>query len=57
MILPGKFSNPDDEAASQAEIYKKIDTETAKSIISATHHTNGTIHDISTILSLCMEIY
>ena len=48
-IISGQFTNPDDEAAFQANIYKKIDPKTAKVIISATHHPNSAMYDIITL--------
>ena len=41
------MSNPDDKAAFQDKIYEKIDPETAKAIIAATHHPNRAMHKIS----------
>ena len=46
--LARQLSNPDDEAAFQAELYEKIDPETAKAIIAATHRPNRAMHEIST---------
>ena len=43
-----KFSNQDNEAAFQDNIYKNIDPDTARAIIEATHHTNFAIHMVST---------
>ena len=47
-IISILLSNPDDEAAFQAEIYKKIEPKTANAIISATNCPNRAMHDIST---------
>ena len=46
-ILSGQFSNLDDEAAFQAELYKNIYPETARGIIAATHRHNRVIRNIS----------
>ena len=46
-ILSGQFSNLDDEAAFQAELYKNIYPETARDIIAATHRHNRVIRNIS----------
>ena len=48
MILARQLSNPEDEAAFQAKLYKKIDPETAKAIIAATNCPNRAMYDIST---------
>ena len=48
MSLARKLYNLDNEVKFQAELYKKIDPETTKAIISATHHSNRAMHKIST---------
>ena len=52
-----KLSNLDNRAAFQAEIYKNIDIETAKAVISATHCTNHAIHKISTLVNHLLIIF
>ena len=53
-ILSGQFSSPDDETAFQANLYRKIDPETTKDIVVATHCPNCAMHKISTQAnSLC----
>ena len=47
-IIARQQSNPDNEAAFQADPYKKIDPETAKEIIASTHRTNRSMHKIIT---------
>ena len=46
--LAGKWSNPDNNAAFQAKLYKNIDPDTAKAIIEGTHHPNRAMHKIIT---------
>ena len=46
--LAGKLSNLDEEAAFQAELYEKIDPETANAIIEETNCPNIPMHNIST---------
>ena len=54
MILARQLPNPEDEAAFQAKLYRKIDPETTKDIIVATHCPNCAMHKISTQAnSLC----
>ena len=48
MILARQFSNPDNEMAFQAKLYKNIDPNTAKVVIAATHRPNSSMHKIST---------
>ena len=47
-ILAGKLSNPDNKAEFQADLYEKMDPETAKYIISANHLPNRAMHELST---------
>ena len=44
--LSGQLSNPYDEAAFQAELYKNIDPDTTKSIITAYHCLNHAMQKI-----------
>ena len=46
-ILARHFSNPDDKAAVQAEIYENINPKTAKAIIAATHRPNCAMYKIT----------
>ena len=48
MILPGKLSNPNNNAVFQAELYQNIDPKTDKAIIAATHRPSHAMHYIST---------
>ena len=48
-ILDRQLSNPDNEAEFKAKLYEKIDPESAKAIIAATHHPN---HDMQKIITL-----
>ena len=50
-IPSGKLSNPDDKAAFQAKLYEKINPDTNKAIISATHHPNCAMDDIRTLVN------
>ena len=54
--LSGKFSNPDNEAAFLAELYKNIDPNTSKAIIAATHCTNQAMEDIITSVN-CLNMH
>ena len=54
--LAVKLSNPDDKAVFQADLYKMIDPETSKAIISATHHSNHAMHAIGTLVN-CLLIH
>ena len=47
MSLARQFSNPDNKAAFQAELYENIDPETAKAVIAATRCPNCDMHKIS----------
>ena len=53
--LARQFSNPGDKAAFQAELYKNIDPETAKTIIEATCRPNGAMRDNITSVN-CLPI-
>ena len=46
--LSRQFSNLNDEAAFQAELYENIDPETAYAIIAATHIPNSSMHEVRT---------
>ena len=50
--LSGKFSNPENEVAFQAEPYKNIDPEDAESIIAATCCPNHAMHKISNLVNI-----
>ena len=56
--LAGKLSNPNNEAAFQAELYRNIDSETNKTIIAVTHIPNRAMHKIITLVnSLTIHFY
>ena len=55
-IISGQFSNLDNEAAFQADLYENIDPKNSKASIAETHYPNFSMHKISISVN-CLSMH